>query len=325
MGDIIISPLAPGGRLPGESFLLTLGCRDGNIPPGYANFKCKNIYFCGQEVYLSFKLFLVNVLTGEGVYMFKSFRQILGVCACLLVLGSGLAYAYDYPFTDRYVATVIGSPEEYAEALPKDIPLKYDKIKMFPDREVPDILWNFEEMGYSHLQQKGPAPLIFLVAGPGASYHSSKMQNMQKAFFQAGYHVISLSSPTHPNFIVAALTSGVPGLLSEDSADLYRVMQAVWKKLQKKMDVTEFFLTGYSLGAAESAFIAKLDEQEKAFNFSKVLLINPPVSLYNSVLILDEMLEMNIPGGPDNFNALHDRFGHRFCSLQCGRPASLGG
>jgi pimeloyl-ACP methyl ester carboxylesterase len=125
---------------------------------------------------------------------------------------------------------------------------------------------------------------------------------MQKAFYQAGFHVISISSPTHPNFIVAASTSGVPGLLEEDSADLYRVMQVVWKKLQKKMEVTDFYLTGYSLGAAQSAFIAKLDEHEKAFNFRKVLLINPPLSLYNSVNVLDTMLIENLPGGLDGFN-----------------------
>lgn len=73
------------------------------------------------------------------------------------------------------------------------------------------------------------------------------------------------------------------------------------------MTVSDFYLSGYSLGAAQSAFIAKLDEQEQAFNFRKVLLINPPVSLYNSVLLLDNMLEQNIPGGPDNFNAFYRR------------------
>ena len=238
--------------------------------------------------------------------MFKQLNRLLGACACLLMLSSSLACAYDYPFTDRYVATVLGTPAEYAAVMPKDIPVKIDKIKMFPDREVPDILWNFAELKYSYIRQKGPAPLIFLVAGTGASFHSAKMVGMQKAFYQAGYHVISISSPTHPNFIVAASSSGVPGHLTEDSADLYRVMQSVWKKHQKQMEVTDFFLTGYSLGAAESAFIAKLDEQEKAFNFRKVLLINPPVSLYNSVLILDEMLAMNIPGGLDNFDKFYD-------------------
>ncbi|RLB68159.1 MAG: alpha/beta hydrolase [Deltaproteobacteria bacterium] len=237
--------------------------------------------------------------------MLKKFNRLLGACVCLLMLSGSLASAYDYPFADPYVATILGTPKEYAYDLPKEVPLKYDTIKMFPDRKVPGILWNLDELRYSYLKQKGPAPLIFLIAGTGASFQSAKMQVMQKAFYQAGFNVVSISSPTHPNFIVAASTSGVPGHLKDDSSDLYQVMQSIWEKLQKKMEVTEFFLTGYSLGASESAFIAKLDEADKVFNFRKVLLINPPVSLYNSVNVLDKMLVDNIPGGLDNFNAFY--------------------
>ncbi len=239
--------------------------------------------------------------------MLKKLNRLLGVCVCLLFLCSGLTYAYDYPFADPYIATVLSTPPEFQDALPGKIPLKFDKITVFPDREIPDILWYLKGLSYSYLRQKGPAPLIFLIAGTGASFQSQKMKNLQRAFYHAGYHVISLSSPTHPNFIVSASTSGVPGHLEEDSVDLYRVMQQIWQKLQKKMEVTDFYLTGYSLGAAESAFIAKLDEKKRAFNFRKVLLINPPVSLYNSVVILDKMLEQNIPGGLNNFNAFYEK------------------
>ena len=247
--------------------------------------------------------------------MFKQLDRILGGCLCALLLSCGLAGAYDYPFADPYVATVVGTPTEYMADLPRDLPVKVETLKMFPEREVPGILWNLDEMRYSYVRQKDPAPLIFLIAGTGASFNSPKMQEMQKAFYQAGYHVISISSPTHPNFIVAASTSGVPGHLEEDSADLYKVMQAIWQKHQKKMEVTDFYLTGYSLGAAQSAFIAKLDEQEKVFNFRKVLLINPPVSLYNSVLILDELLDFNIPGGMDNFDAFYGRLVNAFADV----------
>lgn len=232
----------------------------------------------------------------------------------LMVLISHAA-AYDYPFSDPYVATVVNTPMEYAEVLPTDVPVKFDTLKMFPERKVPGILWNLDELRYSYIRQKGPAPLIFLIAGTGASFNSAKMQVMQKAFYRAGYHVISISSPTHPNFVVAASTSSVPGHLEEDSADLYKVMQTVWQKLQQKMEATDFNLAGYSLGAAQSAFIAKLDEQDKVFNFRKVLLINPPVSLYNSVLILDELLELNIPGGLDNFNVFYDRIINAFSDV----------
>jgi len=243
--------------------------------------------------------------------MSRQLNRWLGVCFGLLLLNGSLAYAYDYPFTDRYVATILGTPEEYAAPMPKEVPVKVDTIEISPDRKVPDILWNFAGLNYSYIQQKGPAPLIFLVAGTGANFNSPKMQGMQKAFFQAGFHVISICSPTHPNFIVAASSSGVPGNLQEDSADLYRVMQTIWLKLHKQMEVTEFFLTGYSLGAAQAAFIAKLDEQERAFNFSKVLLINPPVSLYNSVNILDGLL-VEIPGGVDHFNDFYKKLIERF-------------
>jgi hypothetical protein len=45
-----------------------------------------------------------------------------------------------------------------------------------------------------------------------------------------------------------------------------------------------------------------LDEEKKLFDFRKVLLINPPVSLFNSASVLDRLLVENIPGGEENFN-----------------------
>ena len=68
-----------------------------------------------------------------------------GAILCLLLLCSGLASAYDYPFKDPYVATVLGTPDEYMAKLPKKVPLKHDSINMFPDRKVPGALWNFTE------------------------------------------------------------------------------------------------------------------------------------------------------------------------------------
>lgn len=211
---------------------------------------------------------------------------------------------YAYPIENRYAATITGTPAEVAAELPKKIRVKHLTLTMFEDREVPEVLWPEEKLRYSLAYQKKKAPLIFLIAGTGASYNSSKMELMQKAFFQAGYHVVSLSSPTHPNFVVSASSTGVPGHLVKDSEDLYRVMERILARHQKRLEISRFCLAGYSLGAAQAAFVAKLDEQRRTFNFSKVLMINPPVSLYNSVLILDEMLEHNIPGGLDNI----DRF-----------------
>ncbi len=99
-----------------------------------------------------------------------------------------------------------------------------------------------------------------------------KMQLFQRAFYQAGYHVVTISSPTFTNFMVNASKTAVPGNLQDDSADLYNVMQLILSK-QTDLKVTDYHLIGYSLGASQAAFIAQLDEQEKAIGFSKVLMI----------------------------------------------------
>lgn len=213
--------------------------------------------------------------------------------------------SYDYPIDNTYLATVLGTPEKYRAELPKEIPLKKRKIKIF-DREVPEALWYDAELRYSYALQKGPAPLVFLIAGTGASYDGGKNTNMGKAFYEAGFHVVSISSPTVMNFIVAASKSGVPGHVFEDAEDIYRVMETIWGKLKKKIEVTDFYVTGYSLGGLNAAFVTYLDEKRQVFNFRKALLINPPVSLYSSISLLDRMLE-NIPGGVDNFSLFYDK------------------
>ena len=213
---------------------------------------------------------------------------------------------YDYPITDRFVATVVGTPLGYEADLPKSIPFKKRRLEVFPERELPDLIWYGRDMIYSEALQKKPAPLIFLIAGTGASHNGAKNVNMARAFYKAGFHVVSLSSPTFPNFVSSASSTGVVGHAQKDAEDLYRVMEMIWERLDDKIEATSFNLTGYSLGAFNSAFVAKLDEDRKSFNFRRVLLINPPVSLYNSISLLDRMTE-NIPGGEDNFDVFFDR------------------
>jgi len=221
----------------------------------------------------------------------------------LASVSSASSGPYDYPFTDAYVATVVNTPSEFKAPLPKKVRMKMLALTVFEDRNIPDVFWYQNKLRYSLAYQKKKAPLIFVIAGTGGSFYSSNMQLFQKIFFGAGFHVISLSSPTHPNFIVTASTSSVPGHIVEDSRDLYRVMELAWQQVKDRIEVSEFYLTGYSLGAAQAAFVSKLDEDKGAFNFRKVLMVNPPLSLYSSVSKLDKMLLENIPGGLDNFNA----------------------
>jgi len=211
---------------------------------------------------------------------------------------------------------VVGTPKSLKAKVPRAIPVEELELTVHPEREVPDVLWYSQTLRYSLVAQEHASPLIFVIAGTGAAYNSPKMQMLQRAFYQAGFHVVSLSSPTHPNFIVSASTTGIPGHLLDDSRDLYQVMSLVWLQLQRDdIEVTDFYLTGYSLGAAQAAFLSHLDENRKVFNFQKVLMINPPVNLYTSALILDEMLVKNLPGGENNVQPFFDEVFEAFAEV----------
>jgi hypothetical protein len=213
---------------------------------------------------------------------------------------------YDYPLDNGLAATILGTPKDYKAPVPKKIKVEQKILTVFHDRVPPELYWYQKGLQYFMVRQKGPAPLIFMIAGTGASHNSAKNQAMARAFYQAGFHVISIPSPTHPNFIVTASSTMVPGKLEDDSRDIYRVMQMIMQEGGKNLQVTDYYLTGYSLGATQSAYVSKLDEEMQAFNFKKVLMINPSVSLFNSVEIIDDMLVNNIPGGIENFQAFWD-------------------
>jgi pimeloyl-ACP methyl ester carboxylesterase len=222
---------------------------------------------------------------------------------------------YDYTIVDPFAATVAGTPPAIAAKLPVAINRDQLSLTVFPDREIPKIFWYADELHFSLVYQAGPAPLIFLVPGTGAGPDSIKSEYLQKALFQGGYHVISLASPAEPEFIINASSTGIAGRAEDDARDLYRVMKLAYEKVKDRIQVESFHLLGYSLGSWNTAFVARLDAQERAFDFDKVLLINPPVSLYTSAGILDNMLDDNIPGGRENMGAFLGQLINQFAGL----------
>ena len=233
-------------------------------------------------------------------------RNILIVLFFVVVLVGDLSselerLPYFYPFVNRYEATVIPLPTAYRLKLPEKIPTKKFTLNIFPDRNIPKVFWYQKGLDCSLNRQKHKAPLIFVIAGTGAHYRSRNMIYLQKIFYQAGFHVICISSPTYMNFIVNASTV-MPGNTPEDARDLYRVMvKAAAYARKKRTKISGYALTGYSLGGIEAAFVSKLDDERKMFNFNRVLLINPPANVYTSINNLNNLLTENIPGGPGNF------------------------
>jgi hypothetical protein len=209
------------------------------------------------------------------------------------------ASSYGYPISNPFEATLATTPPELRPELPADADINQDdyQIKLRPEREfeLPENFWPVTKMRYRLAKQPGEAPLIFIIAGTGAHYASSTPEYLKRLFYGAGYHVVQLSSPTSYDFMSSASRFATPGITREDADDLYRAMQAV-RAQHPRLKVSEFHLTGYSLGALQAAFVSELDETRRSFNFKRVLLLNPPVNLYTSITNLDRMVQTKVEG-----------------------------
>ncbi|MDH0894282.1 MULTISPECIES: serine/threonine protein kinase [unclassified Pseudomonas] len=209
------------------------------------------------------------------------------------------AAAYGYPLANPFEATIATTPPELRSQLPTDDDIDQAdyELKLRPEREfeLPDNFWPVKKLRYRLARQDGNAPLIFIISGTGASYASGKTEDLKRLFYGAGYHVVQLSSPTSYDFMSAASRTATPGLSKQDAEDLYRVMMAV-RAQHPDLEISEYHLTGYSLGALNAAFVSELDERLRSFNFKRVLLLNPPVNLYTSVTNLDRLVQTRVAG-----------------------------
>lgn len=211
---------------------------------------------------------------------------------------------YRYPVDDSYAASILGTPKNLRPEFSGKVPVK--TMILETDLKKPEIFFYDHGLRYTVAFQDRKAPLIFLIAGTGGGSKSPKVLALMENLYHAGFHVIALPSPTFSNFIINASTTHVPGNLPDDAMDLYRVMEQIWNVSKGRIEVSRFLLAGYSLGGTEAAFVAKLDDERKVFDFQRVLMLNPSVSLYNSVSRIEGLLD-NIPGGPRRLGAFFNR------------------
>ncbi|GFO53778.1 hypothetical protein GMSM_07850 [Geomonas sp. Red276] len=230
----------------------------------------------------------------------------------LPVVARGEESGYGYPIASSYSATILGTPHKLRATVAGKVPI--EDLVLASDQAKPDVFFYDRGLRYTAAFQDHKAPLVFLIAGTGGSSRSGKIVTLTQNLYQAGFHVIALPSPTFPNFIINASSTHVPGHLVGDAADLYRAMAAIWGQWRGKVEVSGFYLSGYSLGGTEAAFVGKLDEEQKLFDFRKVLMINPAVSLYHSVARIEALLD-RIPGGPRRIGAFFNRAMDKFTAF----------
>ena len=210
----------------------------------------------------------------------------------LFIILSLTAFSYNFPIDDPYSATIIGSATMMTPGVSENIPLKVYEIQIKDKKEIPDVFWYASKFKFSFSKQKNKkAPLIFVLAGTGSDYNTTRVKFMQRIFHDAGYHTIAISSQMSQQFMISASSNSVPGLLLEDNKDIYKAMRLAYNKIKDQVEVTDFYIMGYSLGGSNAAVLSYIDEKEKVFNFKRVFMVNPPVDLYNSAVKLDKYLD----------------------------------
>lgn len=202
-------------------------------------------------------------------------------------------------------ATVFGTPPEDRAPLPDSVPLAEINLSLPWTRPVPDLYWFDRKLRVWLSAQPEPAPLAIVIGGTGAAGNNEKLAVIRAALYGAGYHVLTMPSPTFPGFIVPASSTGVAGDLLQDSQDLYSALQAIVARLPPRVRITEVDILGYSLGGAHAAVVKSIDATEGKLHIRRAVMINPPVSLFATIGRFDRLFATSIGDGEEAIDRLY--------------------
>ena len=204
-------------------------------------------------------------------------------------------------------ATVFGAPPQNLAPMPSRVPLVEINIALPWARPVPEVFWFDRKLRAWFSAQDRPAPLAIVISGTGSDGNTAKLSTLRGALFGAGFHVLTLPSPTFPGFIVSASSTGVAGDLMQDGRDLYAAMQQIIARLPRKVRVTEIDVLGYSLGGANAAIVKSIDATQGKLKIHRAVMIDPPVSLFASIGRLDKLFALSVGSGDDAIERLYRR------------------
>src|ERR1700691_5953950 len=194
-------------------------------------------------------------------------------------------------------ATVFGTPPQDIGPLPDTVPMLEMEVALPWRRPVPQIFCFDKLLRVWLSAQKKPAPLAIVISGTGSDANTAKLSVLRAILYGAGYHVLTVPSPTFPGFIVSASSTGVAGDLLQDGQDLYAAMGEIVAHLPRKVRITDVDVLGYSLGGANAAIVKSIDATEHKLHIHRALMINPPVSLFATIGRLDKLYAVSLGKG----------------------------
>jgi predicted alpha/beta-fold hydrolase len=199
--------------------------------------------------------------------------------------------------------------------MPASVPLVEINIGMPWARPVPKVFWFDRKLRVWFSAQDKPAPLAIVIAGTGGDGNTTSLSRLRGALYGAGYHVLTMPSPTFPGFIVSTSSTGVAGDLMQDGQDLYAAMQRIVAHLPKKVTITDIDVLGYSLGGANAGVVKFIDAREHKLHIRRAVMIEPPVSLFDSIGRLDHLFALSIGSGDVGVERLYQQLYAQLANL----------
>ncbi|HYE35536.1 alpha/beta hydrolase [Methylocaldum sp.] len=229
------------------------------------------------------------------IFQRRGILAALLLCVCQIASATRVDEAsYHYPYKNPYLATAtVAILKDREERYVWD-DTRYLDIELIPSRNDVYLLEGKGKLRVRYSPQPGPAPLIFLLPGFGGSAYSGAARYVAQLLTDHGFQVLSLPSPFHWNFTLAASGSALPGLTERDSEDLYRAMQSALNMVRERFhpEITRIGLIGLSHGALSAAYLSKLDSERKKIGFDTTLLVNPPIDLPGAIHTIDRLADL---------------------------------
>lgn len=217
----------------------------------------------------------------------------------VLWASQGYRYPYENPdvagLTTFLMKSLHTEPFKKLETIKSQIIEGRDKIKFFDKRS--NLTVNF-------YPQKKDAPLVIMIADISGSPVSGYMMYSADHLQAAGYNVITVPSPFFWGFVVSSSSTGLPGLTSEDAADMYKALQITMANVIKNHPhlFTKQSMIGLGFGGLLAAHIADIDKREKKLNIDQYVLINPVVNIMDAVTEIETRTAIALELGMSQVN-----------------------